>query len=193
MNRPMTIDSTDTFAPRPTGRTNAAPNQEIDDAREDGHGKRRQHRAIGGEPVRVREVDDAEAVEELGDGVAAERDEPPEHERVREAGDGPLDDGPALADDVDEEALNAEIRDDRGRTCWARPRSAARAMATCATNAPTNPITRTQSTSVGIENKTLPRKGFTTEDTEVLCGKPFQDLRASMSAGTISKRSPTMP
>ena len=38
--------------------------------------------AIGVEPAGVREVDDAEAVEELGERVAAERDEAPEHERV---------------------------------------------------------------------------------------------------------------
>ncbi len=56
----------------------------------------------------IGEIDDAEAPEELGHRVAAERHEPPEHERMRQTGEGPFSDGLALKDNVDEEATRPE-------------------------------------------------------------------------------------
>jgi hypothetical protein len=93
MNSPITMDSTETLGPSATGRS---------------HGERSEHETVRVEPAGAGEIDDAEAVEKFGDGVPAERDEAPEHERVRQAGDGPLDDGLSLAHDVDEEALRAK-------------------------------------------------------------------------------------
>jgi hypothetical protein len=56
----------------------------------------------------VREVDDPEAVRELDDGVPAESDKSPEHERVRHAHHRPFADGLALKQHVQDEALDAE-------------------------------------------------------------------------------------
>src|SRR6185503_5535010 len=47
-------------------------------------------------------------LEELGHRVAAERHEAPEHDRVRQTGEGPFADGLALKDDVDQEAGRTE-------------------------------------------------------------------------------------
>ena len=82
----MTIDSSDTLLAEAGRPDDDAPNQQVEDAGEHGGGKRRKQRAISKEPRAMREVDDAEAVEKLDDRVARERDEAPEHERVREAG-----------------------------------------------------------------------------------------------------------
>ena len=108
MNSAMTSDSTDTLVPSATGRTNARRTKQIADAEQDGGRKRRQRQAVGMKPAGLRQVDDAEAVEELGQRVAAERDEAPEHERVHQAGERPLLDGPPLQQDVDDEAAGAE-------------------------------------------------------------------------------------
>ena len=107
MNNAMTIDSIETRRAQ-RGRTeDRAPHEQKQDAAEHGRGKRHQHDAIGEEPARVRQVGDAEAAEEFDDRVAAERDEAPEHERVRQSDDRPLADRAHLQHDVDEEPLQA--------------------------------------------------------------------------------------
>ena len=85
-----------------------APDEQVHDAGQHRDRKRRQHDAVRREPAAVRQIDDAEAVEKLDGRVAAECDESPEHERVRQAGDRTLDDRLSLADDVDEEAGDSE-------------------------------------------------------------------------------------
>ena len=57
---------------------------------------------------RVRQVDHAEAGEELDRRIAAEGDKPPEDQRVREARERTFEDGPALPDYVDEQASDAK-------------------------------------------------------------------------------------
>ncbi len=107
MNRPMTIDSIDTRAPSADRTHERTSRQQEQDAGEHGDRKRRENRPVGREPAAPGDVGDAEARQELHRRVAAERDEAPEHECVREAGDRPLRDRPALADDVGEEAQSA--------------------------------------------------------------------------------------
>src|SRR6185503_20431472 len=64
--------------------------------------------AVNGKPAAVRQIDDAEAAQELDGCVSTERDKSPEHQGVREAGTRPLDDGLSLTDDVDEKPCEAE-------------------------------------------------------------------------------------
>ena len=102
MNSAMTIDSIETRRAERDRPDERAADEQVDDAGEDGDGKRRQRRrGRRGTSACSREVDDAEAVQELDGRVAAERDEAPEHERVRQAGDRPLADRLALQDDVE--------------------------------------------------------------------------------------------
>ncbi len=108
MNSAMTIDSTDTFGAERDRPHERAADEQIRDAEQHRGGKRRQRQAIGMKPATVREIDEAEAVEEFREGVAAERDEAPEHERVHETGERPLLDGPPLQQDVDHEAAGSE-------------------------------------------------------------------------------------
>ena len=68
-----------------------APDEQVDDADQHRDRKRREHDPVRGKPAAVRQVDDAETAQELDGRVAAERDEAPEHERVRQAGDRTLD------------------------------------------------------------------------------------------------------
>src|SRR5580765_2210684 len=83
------------------------PHHQEQDAGEYGRRERDEHDAIREEPARVRQVDDAKASEELDARVAGERDEAPEHERVREPDNGSFPDGAHLKNDIDEEPLRA--------------------------------------------------------------------------------------
>ena len=108
MKPAMTIDSSDTVGPRAAGRTIPRRIAEEHDAAEDANRERRQQQPICMEPAGVRQVDDAEAAEELDGRVEAEGHEAPEDEGVRGARDRPLADGAALPDDVDEKATDSE-------------------------------------------------------------------------------------
>ena len=115
-----------------------------------GRGERRQREAVGVKPAGVRQIDDAEAVEEFGERVAAERDEAPEHERVREAGERPLPDRPPLQQDVDEEAAWSGSRGGRGRRCCGAAAISWTRRATCAAKAPRKDRNRSQNARVAI-------------------------------------------
>ena len=82
---------------------------------------------IGEKPARRRQVGDAQAVEKLDDRVTGERDEAPEHERVRGARDRPLADRRPLQDDVEEEPLKADAEVVERKVARAPRRSAGRA------------------------------------------------------------------
>jgi hypothetical protein len=85
-----------------------AADQQIGDAEQHSARERRQREAVEVKPAGMRKVGDAEAEDEFGERVAAERHEAPEHERVHEAGERALLDGPPLQDHIDDEAVDAE-------------------------------------------------------------------------------------
>jgi len=119
---------------------------------------------------------DAEAAEDFDQRVAAERDEAPEHQRVREARHRPLADRPRLQQDVEHEAPQAP------------PEVLQRQLP------------RRGGDKADARGK-LRREGAHERDEkdpegERLHAGPVYDggvLRASIMAGTMSKRSPTMP
>ena len=124
------------LGPEPDRPHERAADEQVDDAGEDADRKRRQDDAVGVEPAGL--PSDRRCPGRAGTRrrVAAEGDEPPEHERVRQAGDGPLANRLPLQHDVDEEPRRTRCRAGRARTCLARRRSAGRACATCAAKAP---------------------------------------------------------
>src|SRR5262245_19831724 len=65
------------------------PHDQVENAAEDGQGERRQDDAVRVEERGLRDVENVEAVQKFGGGIAAERDESPEDKRVREAGRRP--------------------------------------------------------------------------------------------------------
>ena len=198
MNSAMTTDSIETVAPSADGPSHDAPDEQEEDAErgpppQTARARRRYIVKRG----RAREVDDAEAAQELDERVAGKRDEAPEHERVRQAGSRPFTDRLALKDDVDEEALDAEGGMIEREAVRRRRQSGGRAS-------PPAPRTRRRNSRTSTQNVSVAMTTVRAETAQaaqmqhgqralvlcVLCGYSFS---ASIIAGTISNRSPTMP
>jgi hypothetical protein len=162
-------DRLDRYLRAQSDRTHERPaNQQKEDAAEDRHGKRRQRDAICREPGGVREIDDAEAAQEFGQRVAAERDEPPEHEGVRDAGNRPLADRSHLKDDVHQKAVDPKPEVVEGKRLGG---DGNQLNATC----------------------DLRREGSDGRHEQQPERESGHCFSALIIAGTISNRSPTMP
>ena len=133
-----------------TGRTNARRTSRKHDAGQHGDRKRRQHDAVGVEPRRVGQIDNPEAVQKLGDGVAAERDEAPEHERVREARQAAVPGSSAAAGRRRPESAGSGMPGASSEKVLGAAAISRTRVATCAANAPTNATTSSQRISVAI-------------------------------------------
>ena len=192
MNSAITIDSTDTVVPEPDRPHERAADQQVDDAGEHARRQTASARPIGGEPAGVREVDDAEAVQEFGERVAAERDEAPEHERVRDAGSRPLGDRPALQDHVDRKRLTRNPR-------WSRENVFGRGGNQADARRDLRREGADEDEEQQPEDERCHRRSTQRSQRSqrpsrwrpcVLMSSVFS---ASIIAGTISNRSPTMP
>ena len=116
----MTIDSSDTVIAEADRADERAPDDQIENAAEDRQGKRRQRDAVRVEAALVSvKVENAETVQEFTGGIAAKRDKSPEDKRVGETGRRALENRLSLQQDVDDEALRAELREFVQRErCW---------------------------------------------------------------------------
>ena len=146
MNSAMTTDSIDTCVAEADRPDERAADEQVDDAAEDG---RRQTASARGDRRGTSRVCVRSTMprpyEKLDGRVAAERDEAPEHERVRQAGDRPLADRPPLQRRRRRtKRLDAERRGCRARRCSGAAAIRRTRVATCAANAPTKATTRSQ-------------------------------------------------
>ncbi len=118
------------------------------------------------------------------DGVAAERHESPEHERVGQAGGGTLDDRLPLADDVDEKSGDSESEVIEGKRVGSG-RDQADACRDLRGKRPDE------------DDDEQPEQqrchGHTNHGARGRLSRLINSSRRAVSAGTISNRSPTMP
>ena len=197
MNSAMTIDSIDTCVPSATGRTKARRIEQVDDA---GEHRRPQtasapSRYASNQP-RVRQIDDAEAVQELDRACSRRRRRSP---RTRARARGRRTAARAI---VCRCSRTSTTKRRMRKPSWSSEKVLGAAaisrtrVATCAANAPTKASEQDQRTSVAMTINAETAEHAERRSLErALRPRRFDRLRfsAAISAGTISNRSPTMP
>ena len=120
------------------------------------------------------DVHEAQAVEELGDRISGEDDEPPEDEGMRQPGERSAGNGRALSDDVDQEAADSNpgvVEGQRVRGGGDQPEARG--------DLPREPTGKRQDQQPEDERLHIPLLSYS--------------FNAAVNAGTTSKRSPTTP
>ena len=133
---------------QPDGRTNARRNEQVEDADKDADRKRRERDTVRLEPARVRQIDDAEAVQELDGRVAPNATKPQNTSACARPATGRSLIVCRCSRTSTRKRCDAERGDGRSRSCSGAAAIRRTRVATCAANAPTKATTSSQRTRV---------------------------------------------